>query len=269
MDEDFRNRRVFEYINILLLCASAVVLIALQLKLYGWILLAAGMTTLFLCRKDFAKNLLLVYLSLGILGSTSINTDISYAHMAEMGVALFLALAIPYTISRYIYRDHLVRFRFHHGRRWYRKEILYVLLTAVVTYFLIPFYLRDTAAYLNWSVEPGVSNIVRLFVGTNVLGIWDELFFVSTVLGVFRRFFNFVFANLAQGVLFASFLYELGFTGWGFGMIFLFALLQGYIFKKTDSLLYIITIHLTLDFVLFLALIHAHHPTWLPIFVIG
>ena len=267
MATDFFNRRVFEYANIVLLCASAVVLIALQLKLYGWILLAAGAAALFFCRKDFAKNLLLVYVSLGILGTTSINTDISYGHMAEMGIALSLALAVPYAISRYIYKDNLVRFRFHHGRRWYRKEILYVFLTAVVAYFLVPFYLRDTAAYLNWSVEPGVSNIIRLFVGTNVLGIWDELFFVSTVLGIFRRFFDFAFANLAQGVLFTSFLYELGFTGWGFVMIFFFALLQGYVFKKTDSLLYVISIHLTLDFILFLALIHAHHPAWLPIFL--
>ena len=260
------SKRFLEYANIAILCASAVVLIALQLKLYGWILLVFGAATLLVCRKDFAKNLLLVYVSLGILGATRINTDISYGHMVEMGIALFLALAIPYTISRYIYKDHLVRFRFHHGRRWYRKEIVYVLLTAVAAYFLIPFYLRDTAAYLNWSVEPGASNIIRLFVGTNVLGIWDELFFVSTVLGIFRKFLIFLWANLAQSILFASFLYELGFTGWGFGMIFLFALLQGYVFKKTDSLLYVISIHLTLDFILFLALIHAHHPAWLPIF---
>lgn len=260
------SRRLFEYINILLLCASAVVLIALQMKLYGWILLVIGALTLFLCRKEFAKNLLLVYASLSILGVTSINTDISYVHMAEMGIALFLAVAIPYTISRYIYKDHLVRFKFHHGRKWYKSEVLYVLAAGVAAYFLIPFYLRDTAAYLNWTVDPGASNIVRLFIGTNVLGIWDELFFVSTVLGIFRRFLSFMWANLAQSVLFSSFLYELGFTGWGFGMMFLFALLQGYIFKKTDSLIYVISIHLTLDFILFLALIHAHHPTWLPIF---
>ena len=257
---------VIEYGNILLLCASAVVLIALQMQLYGWILMALGLLTLLWCRKEFAKNLLLVYVSLGILGLTPINTDISYGHMLQMGVTLFLAVAIPYTISRYVYKENFVRFQFHHGRKWYKKEIFYVLLTGVISYFLIPFYLKSTGAYLNWDVEPGVSNIIRLFIGTNVLGIWDELFFVSTVLGIFRRFLKFFWANLAQAVLFTSFLYELGFTGWGFNMIFLFALLQGYIFRRTESLLYIITIHLTIDLILFLALIHAFHPTWLPIF---
>jgi len=256
-----------EYLNILLLCASAVVLIALQMQVYGWILMALGLLTLLWSKREFAKNLLLVYISIGILGLTPINTDISYAHMFGMGVTLFLAVAIPYVISRFVYKENFVRFQFHHGRKWYKKEIFYVLLAGGISYFLIPFYLKNTGAYLNWAVEPGVSNIVRLFIGTNVLGIWDELFFVSTVLGIFRRFLKFFWANLAQGILFTAFLYELGFTGWGFIMIFLFALLQGYIFRRTESLLYVITIHLTIDFVLFLALIHAFHPTWLPIFL--
>ena len=259
-------RKGFEYANIALVCISAVVLIALQLKLYGWIILGLGAISLLFYHKDFAKNILLVYISLAILGITRIDTDISYIHMLEMGMALFLAIAIPYTISRYIYKENTVRFRFHHGRNWYKKEILYVLSAGIISYLLLPFYLKSSGAYLNWTVDPGASNIIRLFIGTNALGIWDELFFVSTVLGIFRKYMTFVFANIAQAILFTSFLYELGFTGWGFLAIFPFAILQGYIFRRTESLLYIITIHLTIDLILFLALIHAHHPTWMPIF---
>ena len=48
--------------------------------------------------------------------------------------------------------------------------------------------------------------------------------------------FPFLFANAMQAVLFTSFLY-------------------------------VITIHLCLDFVLFLALIAAYYPSWMPIFV--
>ena len=260
-------KKWFEGASIVLLCLSAVVLIALQLKVYGWAILIVGFASLFFCRKDFAKSLGLVYIALAILGITHINTDISYGHMVEMGLTLMLAIAVPYVISRYIYKDYLIRFKFHHGRKWYRKEIFYILLTAAVAYIFLPFYLRDTGAYLNWEVESGLSNIVRLFIGTNALGIWDELFFVSTVLGIFRNYMRFMWANIAQSVLFTSFLYELGFTGWGFIAIFLFALSQGYIFKRTESLFYVITIHLTLDLILFLVLIHAHHPSWVPIFI--
>ena len=259
-------RKWFEYGNIALLCLSAVVLIALQLHLYGWILLLFGAITLVLYRRDFAKNILLIYVSLAILGLTRINTDISYLHMLEMGGMLFFAVALPYVVSRYVYKENLIRFRFHHGRNWYKKEIFYVITTGIIAYFFLPFYLKNTGAYLNWVVEPGVSNITRLFIGTNVLGIWDELFFISTVLGVFRRFMTFLWANIAQSVLFTAFLYELGFTGWGFIAIFVFALLQGYIFRRTESLLYVITIHLTIDLVLFLALINAYYPAWIPIF---
>lgn len=262
-------KKWWEHLNIVLLCLSTVILIGQQIKPEGWILLLLSSLTLLLCSKQFAKDLLLIYIAIAILGVTPINTNISIPHMLKMGLTLTLAVAIPYLVSRFVYRDYLVRFQFHHGRNWYKLEIAYIGLTVVVSYFLLPFYLKNTGAYLNWTVEPGINNITRFFIGTNALGIWDELFFVSTVLGILRRYLSFTWANLAQAVLFTSFLYELGFTGWGFVMIYLFALIQGYIFKKTESLFYIITIHLSLDLVLFLALINAHHPSWIAIFLTG
>lgn len=258
-----------EILNILLLCISTILLIGLQLKVWGWIILLIGGFLLILSRKQFAKALLLIYLSIAILGITPINTDISIPHMFQMGITLTLAVAIPYLVSKYFYKDDLVRFKFHHGRNWYKEEIAYIGLTAIIAYLLLPFYLKNTGSYLNWSVEGGISNITRLFIGTNALGIWDELFFISVCLGILRRYLKFWWANLAQATLFTSFLYELGFTSWGFIMIFIFALIQGYVFKKTESLFYVITIHLALDFVLFLALINAHHPNWIPIFLTG
>jgi hypothetical protein len=74
-------------------------------------------------------------------------------------------------------------------------------------------------------------------------------------------------ANLAQAALWTAFLCELGFTGWGPIFIFGFALLQGWIFQKTHSLLYTLTIHLSLDFVLFISIIHSHHPELINIFI--
>lgn len=45
-------------------------------------------------------------------------------------------------------------------------------------------------------------------------------------------------------------------------MIFPFALAQGYVFRETKNLTYIISLHLALDLILFLALIHLHHRDW-------
>ena len=255
-----------EYGSIFLLCLSAVVLIALQIHLAGWILLLAGFLTLLFCHKHFAKDLLLLYVSTAILGLTPISTNISDTHIVFMGTTLGLAVLLPYLISRFIYKDYLVRFKFHHGRGWYKSEILYILFTALVAYLLLPFMLRSTGSYHNWTVEPGLRNLVILFIGTQALGLWDELFFISTALGILRRYSPFQLANLFQAIMMTSFLYELGFRGWSFLVLFLFSILQGYVFKKTESLFYVITIHLTLDLVLYLVLLNLHHPAWMPIF---
>ncbi|MCH2188886.1 CPBP family intramembrane metalloprotease [Candidatus Gracilibacteria bacterium] len=260
------KNNIFETITLCLLALSGVFLIGLQFS-FGWIFVILGILSLFLCRKNFSKDIGLIYLSLIILSISKINTDISYFHMIEMGSALIAAIAIPYIISKYYYKQDTIKFPWSMGRKWNKKEIAYILLAGIIAYFLIPFYVKNTGAYLNWNVEPGISHIARLFIGTNALGIWDELFFISTVLGVLRKWLPFLWANILQAILFTSFLHELGFSGWGFVMIYIFALLQGIIFKKTESLAYIITIHLVIDFVLFLALIEAHHPTWMPIFL--
>ncbi|MEK7571865.1 MAG: CPBP family intramembrane glutamic endopeptidase [Patescibacteria group bacterium] len=255
------------YIVLLLLAVNAIVLIALQMKSLGWILLGTTTILLLFTEKHFRRDMLLVVGALGILGLTEINTDISLLHILQMGTPLLLAIILPFIITRYMFKENTIRFPFHHGRKWYRKEIMYIFITAAIAYLILPFYLRNTGAYLNWTVEPGADNLFMLFLGTNGLGTWDEFFFVSTVLAILRKHFSFWMANAAQAVLFTSFLFELGFIGWAPFAIYPFALAQGYIFRKTDSLLYVITIHLTLDLILYLALINAHHPGWLQIFI--
>lgn len=211
--------------------------------------------------------LALLILAISLVALTPINTDITYSHLLLMGFMISLAVAIPYYFSAHIYRDGVITFPLRHGRQWYRVEILYILATALIAYFVLPFYLVNTGSYHNWTVAPGVSNVLRLFIGTNGLGIWDELFFVTTVLAILRRFLPFWYANVIQAALWTTFLYVLGFRGWGPLVLYLFCLSQGYIFRRTKSLLYILTIHLTLDFILFLALLHTHNSSWVPIFV--
>src|SRR5436305_375274 len=145
-------KRIIEYIDIGVLSLTGVVLIGLQIKLFGWGFLLLGLFLLLFCTKQFRKDFFLIYICLALLGITPITTDISYLHIVQMGIPLILAITIPYIISRYVYKDYLVRFKFHHGRAWYKKEIAYILFTAVIAYFVIPFYLQNTNAYLNWTV---------------------------------------------------------------------------------------------------------------------
>ena len=263
------RHQFFLYLASALLMASAVTLVALQAKPEGWFVLIAGALSLLGTTQSVRKHFILVFASLGILGLIPIDTNIGVGHILGMGAALMAAVGLPLLITRKVYGENIIRFPWTHGRKWYKREIAYILITAVIAYLILPFYFQNTGAYLNWPNATSAWDISKLFVGTNGLGIWDELFFVATCLALLRRHLPFNVANIVQATLFTSFLYELGFTGWAPFLIYPFALIQGYIFKKTESLLYIITIHLTLDFILFLALLHAHNPTWIPIFITG
>ena len=213
------------------------------------------------------RDLSLIAVALVIMSFVPINTDISYEHMLIMGSAMIAIIAIPYVISRYVYKDYAIHFPWHFREAWTRDKWLYLALVGIIGYTVLPFYMISTGVYMNWPAVSTPDEIVRLFVGTNVLGIWDELFFVCTVLALLRRHFPFSQANLLQAILFTSFLFELGFGAWGPYMIFVFALIQGLIFKRTQSLLYIVTVHLLFDLILFMVLVHAHNPTVFPIFI--
>ena len=46
-----------------------------------------------------------------------------------------------------------------------------------------------------------------------------------------------------------------------------FALLQGYIFQRTRSLPYVVTVHLTFDMIIFAILVHAYDPALFDVFL--
>ena len=209
----------------------------------------------------------IVVFSLAIVALTPINTDIGYYHIAIMGIMLLSVIAGPYVFCRFVTRDNAIAFHFLNGRHWHKHEYVYIGVMAAIAYLMLPLYFALTGTYHNWTVIPGANYLIRLFLGTQFLGLWDELFFVNTVLALLRKHLSFTLANALQAVFWTAFLYQLGFRSWAPLALYPFALLQGYIYKRTGSLLYIIAIHLTLDCVLFFAILHAYHPDWVPVFV--
>lgn len=268
-DQHVEPGLTYKYAVVGLLAGGTPPLLAIPgLKWLGWLLLGLALAALIpRHRNRFGRHMLLLGSMLALLGLIPINTDISYGHMAIMGSVLIATVALPYLATKYLFQDQAVTFPFRFGRKWHRREIGYVLLAGVISYLVLPYYLASTGSYLNWSADLEPSKIIRLFIGTNALGIWDELFFVGVCLALLRRHLPFIWANTVQAALWTTFLYELGFRGWGPYAIFLFALSQGYIFSRSKSLLYIITVHLTIDFMLFLTLLHLHNPHILRIFI--
>lgn len=258
-----------KYVAVGALCAAALPVLALpRVEGFGWAVLgvlaalAAGQF-----RRRFSRHLLLVVATVALLGLAPVNTDVSYRHMLTLGVLLIAVVVVPYRLSTQVFGERVIVFPFRAGRAWTRREIGYLVVAGVGSYLLLPYYLADTRSYLNWTAEPDPGQLMRLFIGTNALGIWDELFFVGVCLALFREHLPFLPANVAQAALWTMFLYELGFRGWGPLIVFPFALSQGYVFRRSASLLYVITVHLTVDLVLFLALVHLNNPEHLRVFL--
>ena len=249
-----------------LVSLSGLLLFGLSLRLPGYGVMALALVVAAVLDRRLLRDLALVVAGLVIMSIVPVNTEVTNGHIAAMGTAMVLAIAVPYLVSRHVYRDHAVRFPWRAGP-WTRFERLWLVAVVVIGYALLPVYMIRTGVYRNWPDVDDAEGIGRLFVGTNALGIWDELFFVCTCFALLRRHLPDWQANLLQAVLFTSFLHELGFHAWGPFLIFPFALVQGYTFMVTRSLTYLVTVHLTFDLVLFGVLVHAHNPQWVDIFI--
>lgn len=250
-----------------LVSASGFLLFAREDRLFGFLLLAAALVLAGIISRRLLIDLALIAVGLTAMSLVPITTDISTGHMAVMGTAMILAVGIPYAVSRFVTKDHAIRFPVRTRQPWTRAEKWYLPAVLLIGYALMPVYMIRTGVYNNWPAVSDVDGIARLFLGTNVLGIWDELFFICTAFTLLRRHLPDWQANLLQAVLFTSFLWELGFHAWAPFFIFPFALLQARLFTVTKSLSYIVSVHLLFDFVLFLVLIHAHNREWIDIFL--
>ena len=250
-----------------LLALSGLMLFGIHLRPGGYVVLAAALLAAAVVDRLLAKDLLLIAIGLVAISLVPINTDISWDHMFFMGAALTVAVVVPYLVSRFGYGDHAVRFPIMAGHKWTTLEKWYLVAVFIVGWAILPVYMIRSGVYQNWPAASDPSTLTRLFVGTNALGIWDELFFICTCFALLRRHFVDWQANVIQAVLFTSFLWELGFHAWGPLLIYPFALIQGWIFKLTRSLTYIVCVHLLFDFVLFLVLVHAHNRDWLAFFI--
>lgn len=247
--------------------ASAFLIFGLQIVPVGYAVLALSLAVAVIIDREFASDLLLIGVGLGIVGLISVEADISYANIALMGIVLSLAVLVPFLIDRYLYTRRTIVFPVRTGQKWSRLEKAYLPIVVALGWIILPFYFIGSGAYTNWPAISAPDELARLAVGVTFVGIWDELFFICVVFAVLRRHFPMWQANLLQMVIFVSFLWELGYREWGPLLTIPFALLQGYIFMRTKSLTYVVCVHLLFDLVVFLVLVHAHNRQWLQVFI--
>lgn len=254
------------------LSLSAFVLFALrpqwpELIPLGLALLAVSILGAILVDRELGRDLSLIAIGVTIVSTTSVEADVGWASFVRIGTVLALAVAVPFAIDRFILRRRAITFPWRSREKKTRLELGYVVAVPLLGYLILPFYFIRSGAYENWPHITDVSELARFFVGVNAVGTWDELFFICTAFTLLRRHFPVWQANLLQMVIFVSFLWELGYRAWGPLLTIPFALLQGYLFAKTRSLGYVLTVHLLFDAIVFVAIVHAHNRDWLPIFL--
>ena len=268
IDRSTRSVHPGKLVSAALVSASGVLLFGFQINIAGYATLVASLVVAAFVDRDLLRHLALIVAGLFIISLVPLNADLSLGHMAAMGTALALAVIVPWVVGRFVYRERIIRFPMLTGRKWSLAAKLYLPGVVILGYFILPVYLIGSGAYLNWPDASGDSSVFwRLFIGVNSVGIWDELFFICTTYTLLRQHFPNWLANILQAVIFTSFLWEIGYTGWGPFLTFPFALLQGYTFTLTKSFSYVVSVHLLFDLVLFLALVHAHNRDWLAIFL--
>jgi len=268
----------------LLVCLAAPAFFVVRIPWLGWALLAAGMlVAVLVSRADAAasasdaaagerapeggirppslvRDLSLIAIGLLIVSAIPLKAELDDLAILRFAIALGGAVVVPYVISRWVYRDRAIGFPWRGGGRWTAFQWTWLVAVLVLGWLILPFYFITSGVYQNWPVVDTPDLIARLFVGVGAVGIWDELFFICTCFALLRRHFPFWQANVLQAVVFVSFLWELGYQAWGPLLTIPFALLMGYIFMKTRSLAYVVTVHLLFDAVVFLVLVHAHNP---------
>ena len=275
-----------------LVCLAAPAFFVVQQAWLGWLLLAAGLAAAWVVERrmpasgvvsvgtrpetawiigrtpSLVRDLSLIAIGMLIVSVIPLAAELDNAAMLRFTLALGGAVLVPYLVSRFVYRDRAISFPWRTGRRWGRLQWGWLVAVLVLGWLILPFYFITSGVYRNWPVVDTPDLIARLFVGVGAVGIWDELFFICTVFALLRRHFPDAAANVLQAVVFVSFLWELGYREWGPVLTIPFALLQGFIFLRTHSLAYVVTVHLLFDAVVFAVLVHAHNPGLLPIFLI-
>jgi CAAX prenyl protease-like protein len=255
--------RDLRFLALVCFCLSAPLLIVFRSYVPGgaaW-LLSVGCVVL---ARDgaFQRRMGTLLACIAILTVAPINTNTSTSHFIALGIPFFLVIAVPALLLQRT-DPGVIRFRIW-PRRFRFVDVFYVLVSIPLSWLAFHFYFGAWSPEVpsHWPLPalPDREATWRLFIGINCVGIWDELFFINTVYAVLRSLFAYPLANAAQAVIYTTVLYHMAFTGAGPFIVYLFALTQGAMFKESDSLLYVLVVHLIVDAFLFAAILHHYYP---------
>lgn len=132
-----------------LLSLSGFLLFVPQWGPAGYGLLAVALGCAYVIDRPLLKDLILIAVGLVAMSAVPITPDVSVRHMTLMGTAMVIAVAGPYLLSRYLYRDHAIRFPVRTGQQWNRAERWYLPAVVVLGYLLLSVCMIPSGVYQN------------------------------------------------------------------------------------------------------------------------
>jgi membrane protease YdiL (CAAX protease family) len=260
---------------LLLFCAAVVCLVPLRQR-HGaafsspWVPIVPGVLawlgSAIAVRRDpeaaFRRRMPVLLGLAALLALAPIHTDTGTAHFITLGLCFLGAVVLP-VLPLWRHDRGVIAWRILPSwLRW--RDLVYVAVSVPLAMGVLHLYFFRINPWLptHWVLppRPDAGEIRRLIVGINLVGIWDELFFINVVYGILRSLFPRRLANAAQAVVYTSVLYTMAFTGIGPLVVYLFALTQGSMYEGSRSLLWVLIVHLIVDLFLVGAILHYYYP---------
>ena len=247
-----------------LFAVATILLIAVHLHWMGAIAWLGSAVLAWRDSEGAVRRRMLVLLGcVAILGATDINTSLSNRNFLQVGIPFLIAILLPVLILQRT-DPGTIRYQIL-PKKVCRADVVYTLISIPLAWGILKFYWWvNPDLYTNWPLpaEADTDEIRRLFLGINLVGVWDEIFFVSTVFAVLRSLFRYPIANAVQAVVYTSVLYDMAFTGIGPLIVYAFAWTQGAMYEKSKSLIWVLLVHLIVDFFLVAAIVSSHYPDY-------
>lgn len=219
-----------------------------------YICLAVTIIGIYACyiAKREIRNLLIVCSGFILLSMTPLGTETDILHVIGMAIGLAASAVVPLMLYRRLYHkhvfsiskkqwDHIMRDRSLQG------IILFAICASALT---LGIYFLTSDAHKSWPMNNTYDFMV---VGISIMciGVWEEVFFIATMLKIYRSYAPFAVANLLQAIPFSIFLFAFGFQGWIIVLTVVYALYQGWVYTRYNNLLANIIVHLVVDFFVF------------------
>jgi hypothetical protein len=248
-------------VALLLWCAAIPLLITFEQHLVGAVVLvSSSFATWGSQDRLFQRRFGILIGAVALLGVAPISPSTETSRAVVLGGFFVAALVLPTVL---LAKDQGAIVYQWLPKHWSWLELIYVLVSIPLAWGGLWLYFGlSPHVPFNWALpaQPNEVELFKLFMGINAVGIWDELFFINIAFALLRSLYPFMVANFAQTVLYVCVLVDMAFAGWGVVFVAALALTQGIMFERSKVLLYVLVVHLIVDYFLFQAIVEAHYP---------